>query len=77
MREHTEADDFCIAQLITNGPTAALVAALESALAQRTHQATHHDDARSGRAHFAEVPTGSPRPTATLTTSPETGNRGT
>ena len=77
MREHTEADDFCIAQLITNGPTAALVAALESALAQRTHQATHHDETRSERAHFDGGPTGSHGPTAALTTSPETGNRGT
>jgi hypothetical protein len=42
--EHTDADGFCVAQMITNGPTVALVAALESARAQGRQQPSHHEE---------------------------------
>jgi hypothetical protein len=59
--EHSDADGLCIAQLITNGPTVALVAALESAQTQRTQQPSHDDETPSARAHPDEGLTGSAR----------------
>jgi hypothetical protein len=67
--EHTDADGFCIAQVITSAATVALAAALESARAQRMQQPTHHDESPLERAHPDEGLTGSPGPTATLTPS--------